>query len=234
MTTSRRSAVEAPEYQSLSVLAVVALVLGVASIAALAAPLLLVLAAAAIGFGLLALSAIRNSDGAMTGANVARLGMAVAVVAAAAMFVRGALRDALLQRQAEAVVRSWIETLADQRFEDARAMLSNTAINSLLPDPQTRQTQLTAAEADEISLRRLRDDPLSKALAGEAVVIAEGVTSPVFDGPRAVVTASFVIGAPGGSHRHAEVHAVRDRQYEHDGRPWRIEAWIAGEPHGAH
>lgn len=234
MTSPRRSAVEAPEYQSLSVLAIVTLALGVASIAALAAPLLLALAAAAIGFGLLALSAIRNSDGAMTGANVARLGMAIAVAAAVAVFARGALRDSLLQRQAEAVVGTWIKLLADQRFEDAREMLSNSAIKSLLPDPMTRQTPLTAAEADEISLRRLRDDPLSKALAGEAVVIAEGVTSPAFDGPRTVVTASFVVGVPGGSHRHAQVHAVRDRQYERDGRPWRIEAWSAGEAHGAH
>jgi hypothetical protein len=234
MTSPHRSAVEAPEYQSLSVLAVVALLLGVASLAALAVPLLLVLAAAALGFGLLALSAIRRSDGAMTGANMARLGMAVAVAAAAALFVRGAIRDSLLQSQAQAAAQDWIETLAAGRFEDARSMLSRSAVNSLLPDPMSRTTPLTAAEADEISLRRLREDPLSKALDGKARVIAEGTAAPAFDGSRTMVTANFAIGAAGGLHRHAQVHAVRDRRDVANGQPWRIEAWSAGEAHGAH
>jgi hypothetical protein len=234
MTSSRRSAVEAPEYQSLSVLAIISLVLGAASLVALAAPLLLVLGGAAIGFGLLALSAIRRSEGAMTGANVARLGMALAVAAAAAIWVRGALRDSLMKGQASAVAQTWIELLADQQFEDAREMMSNAAIRSLLPDPMTRQTPLTAEEADNISLRRLQNDPLTKALAGKAIAIAEGATDPLFDGPRAMVTARYVVGVPGGLHRHAELHVVRERQFEAGGQPWRIEAWGAGEAHGAH
>lgn len=234
MTSPRRSAVEAPEYQSLSVLAVVALVLALVSLGALAAPLMLVVAAAAVGFGLLALSNIRHSDGAMTGGNVARLGIAIAVATAAAIFVRGSVRDSLMQQQAAEAVQSWIQSLADQRFEDARDMLSNSAKTSLLPDPQTRQTAMTSAEANDILLRRLGEDPLTKSLAGKAVAIAEGVTGPVFDGQRAVVTADFVVGTPGGAHRHAKVHAVRIPQYELDGQPWRIEAWNAGDEHGAH
>lgn len=234
MTSTRRSAVEAPEYQSLSVLAVVALLLALLSLGALAAPLLLVAAAAAVGFGLLALANIRHSDGAMTGGNVARLGIAIAVATTAAIFVRGAVRDSIMQQQAAEAVQSWIQSLADQRFEDARDMLSNSAKTSLLPDPMTRQTDMTAAEANEILLRRLGDDPLTKALSGKAVAIAEGVAAPVFDGPRTVVTADYVVGTPGGSHRHAKIHAVRIPQFEQGGQPWRIEAWNAGDEHAAH
>jgi hypothetical protein len=234
MTSSRRSAVESPEYQSLSALAVVALVLGVASLGVLAAPLLLVVAAAAVGCGLLSLAAIRKSDGAMAGGSVARLGMAIAVAAVAALLVRNSLRDSLLERQGAAFAEQWIAALADQRLEDARDMLTHSAKSALLPDPMSRQTPLTAEEADEISLRRLRDDPLTKALADNAEVIAEGAAAPEFDGPRAVVTANFVVGSPDGSHRHATVHALRDRRLEAVGQPWQIEAWTAGEAHGAH
>jgi hypothetical protein len=222
----------AAEYQSLSPLAALALVLGLLSPAALASPLLLVIPAAAVGAGVLALAKIRSSDGALTGIAVARWGIAIALACAVAPAVRDPLRNALMQRQTADVARQWLTLLAEGRVEDCRALLSGTAIGSLSPKPDEPGAEPPAPEAVEaIVLGKLRNDPLTRRLADfktPLAVEADPKTNgaPVFDGARTIASGVYIVRATsGGNACRVELNFVRAQFYENEGRPWRIERW---------
>ena len=232
-------AVEAPDYQSLCGLAVVALVLGLLSAAAFATALLLIIPAAAIGAGLLALRKIRTSDGALAGSALARWGVALGIACIVAVFVRNEVRDELMKRQATDVARRWFSLLADEQISEARALLSGDAVGSLVPHGSPDTPPIPAEQAEEISLNRLRSDPLTTYLkgrpGGDGAISVDHLSPPAFDGPRTLIDGNFTI-APrgGGSHRHATIQFVRARGYERDGTPWRINRWELGDEHGAH
>lgn len=222
----------APEYQSLSPLAALALILGLLSPAALAAPLLLVIPAAAIGVGVLALAKIRASDGALTGVGVARWGIAVAVACALAPLVRDPLRNALMERQTTEVARQWLTMLAEGRVEDCRALLSGQAIGSLAPHADKPGAEPPAPEVVEtIVLDKLRSDALSRRLAEFQTPLTVDTdptndATPVFDGARTMATGVFVVRPAGdGDSCRVQLNFIRAEFYENEGRPWRIERW---------
>jgi hypothetical protein len=221
-----------PEYQSLCPLAALALILGLLSPAALAAPLLLVIPAAAIGVGALALAKIRASDGALTGVIVARWGIALAVACALAPLVRDPLRNALMERQTTEVARQWLTMLAEGRVEDCRALLSGQAIGSLAPHADKPGAEPPAPEVvATIVLDKLRNETLSQRLAGfktPLIVEADPANdaSPVFDGARTMTTGIYTVRPAGdGESCRVQLNFVRAAFYENEGRPWRIERW---------
>ena len=232
-------AVEAPEYQSLSGLAVLSLVLGLLSASALGSSLLLVIPAAAIGAGLLALGSIRASAGALTGAALARWGMALAVACVVAVLVRGSVRDALLQRQASGFAQQWLGLLAEERLDEARMLLSQQGASLVLPPQGPGVDPMPAEQAEAIAMTRLRTHPLTTLLAGEPVPAVgfhvDSVSSPSFDGSRAALQAELTLhDKHDQSHRHLKLQLSRVRAHEPSGQPWRIDHWELGEAHGAH
>ena len=226
------------EYQSLSALAVVALVLGAASALMFVAPLFVILPVAAIGVALLAFTQIRKSGGALAGAGLARVGLALAVAFTAAAMIRDAIRDSLLQRQAGQAALQWFELLADGQFVEAREMLSAQGAGSLVPRSGADGPPVSEEEMYAIILDRLRTDPVTKTLQGEGdaggKAFVEHLSPPVFEGVRTLVAGEFAVGVPGGSHRHVQLELARARAYEDAGRPWRIERWSSGDEHDAH
>jgi hypothetical protein len=111
-------------YHSPSVLAIVSLCLGILAPVALFAPLLLALAIAGILIGLLALRQISTSDGALIGRTAALWGLALSVIAIAAVFTRTAVTEQLLTRQAQAAAEEWFALLQSGESERAFELTS--------------------------------------------------------------------------------------------------------------
>jgi hypothetical protein len=223
---------EAPEYQSLSSLATLALVMSLLSPLALATPLMLVAPAAAIGVALLALAKIRASDGALTGVKVAQCGLAIAVACGVAAFVRDPVRNMLMRRQTADVARVWLTQLAEDKLIDARALLSAQAVQSLGPAPGNPSDEPPPLEVIEAAvLERLGDDPMTQALSAlqrPLSVNEESSTAqpPVFDGGRTLVTGDFIVKPAGdGAPVRVNITFVRAAYYESQGLPWRVERW---------
>lgn len=219
-------------YQSLSPLAALAFLLGLASPAALIAPILLIVPAAAVGAGLLALSKIRNSDDALSGAALARWGIALGLACAAAALVRGPVRDALLRRQMASAASQWFTLLAGQQIEESLQLLGGAATQSLGPPPPTPGSDPpTAEETRAIILQTMRNDKVARRLAELGTplrVAAEAVPGedPTYDGGRTFLLSHFdVRSAAGNQSLRIEVRMARSEFYEADGRPWRVESW---------
>jgi hypothetical protein len=217
---------DATTYRQVSAAAVWALLLGVASALAFVGPLFLFLPVAAIGLGLLALSKIQRSDGALTGARLAKLALFLAVAFTIASFVRDKLRDRMLEEQAAAVTQRWLQRLAEGDIEEARAMLSGEAANSLAPPPKMGQPAPSAADTQTLVIEKLRSDPLTKAVAEEksfSILPGGDIT---YDGPRTIVHRTVAVGgASQGEQRRASVQLTRHHAYEASGLPWRIDRW---------
>ncbi|RIK74312.1 MAG: hypothetical protein DCC67_16720 [Planctomycetota bacterium] len=236
MQTAPETIEEDVAYRQVSPAAVVALVLGVGSLVALVGPAFFLVPVAAVGVALLALGRIRRSGGALAGEGLARLAIALAIACTAAALVRQSVRDNLMQRQAVQTAQEWLDRLAKGRIKDARDLLTGDAASSLLPSREPGQPPPDPADAEQIILDRLRSDPLTRALAAaSAAPTLDSAAPPQFEGPRAVVAAVFTVpGAASDDHRHATVQASRLRQYEDQGRPWRIDRWTIEPAHAAH
>jgi hypothetical protein len=232
---------ETGEYQSLSPLAAIALVLGLLSPVALIHPLLMIVPVATAGTALLALGKIRSSDGALTGARVARWGLALAVICGAATLVRTPVRDALIHRQTISVARDWLTAIAKGRIDDSLRLLGSRGIQSLGPppgdpgaDPPKMEDALAIARAN------MQAAPITKYLAGlelplTVAVSPQGHGAPVEDGTRILVGEEYsVAGAGGVKPRRVQLQFTRSAAYEAEGRPWRVDSWtLVDEPAGS-
>jgi len=229
---------EVPEFQSLSPLAALALVLGLASPVALAAPLLLVVPVGAALFGLLALAKIRNSDGALTGERLARWSIALAFAAIAATFVRAPVRDALLRRQARAAAADWLELMAAQRYDDARLLLSAQALQAMTPKKAPSIEEPPKPEDFNTIIReKLRADKVARQLAELKLPLSISATPaagdwPAFDPPRTLLAEDFTIRSAdeNAAPLRLQLRLVNASFYEDDGRPWRVDHWQVIEP----
>jgi hypothetical protein len=229
---------ETGDYQSLSPLAAIALVLGLLSPAALIHPILMILPLAAAGTALLALGRIRSSGGALTGANVARWGLALAVVFGAATLVRTPVRNALIRRQTTAVAEDWLTAIAKGRIDDSFRLLGSRGMQSLGPPPGGPEAEPPKME-DVLVIARanLRAAPITKYLAGrklplKVAVAPAGQSAPVEDGTRFLVGEEYTVaGAGDAKPRRVQLQFTRSPAYESEGRPWRIDSWaLVGEP----
>ncbi len=121
------------QYRSLSSLAVVAFVLGVGSLLMFVSPLLMVVPLAAVATALLALKGIAASDGGLSGAKLARWGLALAILCSVASYARVKFSDVLMQRQADRVARQWLTLAAEGNAESMLELMSKSAIEKLTP-----------------------------------------------------------------------------------------------------
>jgi hypothetical protein len=226
------------EYQSLSPLAAIALVLGVLSPAALIHPFLIIVPVAAAGAALIALRKIRSSGGALTGARVARWGLALAVIFGAATLVRTPVRNALIHRQTTAVAEDWLTAIAKGRIDDSFRLLGSRGMQSLGPPPGDPEAEPPKME-DVLVIARanMQAAPVTKYLAGlklplTVTATAQGHGAPVEDGTRFLVGEEYsVSGAGDAEPRRVHLQFTRSPAYEAEGRPWRIDSWtLVGEP----
>jgi len=127
------------QYRSLSTLAVVAFVLGLCSVATFAGPLLVVVPLAAVATALLALKGIAASEGGLTGARLARWGLALAILFGVASVVQVEVRDRLLQRQADRVSQQWLSLGAQGRAEGMLQLMTQAAIDKIAPAIESGQ-----------------------------------------------------------------------------------------------
>jgi hypothetical protein len=229
--------VDDDKYSQLAPLAVIALLLGVASLLALIGPLFFLVPAAAIGVALLALGKIRHSDGALSGAGLARVGMALATICLVAALVRGEVRDRMLKEQAGATAQRWLELMTAGNTVDARALLTGDAASQLVPRPEPGAEPKPTEELERIARERLEQDPLVRDFAGvdKPKIEVETLSEPMFDGGRTIVgTTLFLADPASGDHRHVQLQMSRNKFYEAESEPWRVDRWEAGAAHGAH
>ena len=229
--------VDDDKYSQLAPLAVIALVLGVASLLALIDPLFFLVPAAAIGVALIALGKIRQSDGALSGAGLARVGLALATICLVASLVRSEVRNRMLQEQAGASAERWLRLMTAGEAADARALMTGDAAGGLVPRPTPGAEPRPNDELERIVVERLGQDPLVRDFAGvdEPQIAVESLSEPIFEGGRTVVGATLFLADPdSGDHRHVQLEMARNKYYESEGEPWRVNQWQADAPHGAH
>lgn len=225
---------DAGEYRSLSVLAVMSLVLGICSPAALTTPVLLAVPALGIGAGLLALRAIDQSAGGLAGRGLARAGIALSGLLLAAAIVRDPVRDRLMDQQADAAVRRWVELLASGKFGDARGVLSSGSVNSMLLEREPGSKPMPVEQIAEIVAKRLEHDPLT-ALAAQAAEskgtlrlepVGESLP-PEFTGPMTAIARTYRVIS--GSHAPEKYAQFSLRRVDGGTPPyddWLIERWV--------
>ena len=153
-----------PEYQSVSPLAVLALLLGLASVLAFTAPLLSAIPVAAVGLALAAMASIKKSAGRLTGERLARWGLALALICGVAARAHHPVRDALLDRQAQDAIEQWVGLLANGRLEDSLERITPRRLTGLHPRTEPGQAPLPQAELHEHALDQLSKDPLVRRL----------------------------------------------------------------------
>ena len=229
--------VDDDKYSQLAPLAVIALALGVASVLALIGPLFFLVPVAAIGVALIALGKIRQSDGALSGAGLARAGLALATIFLVASLVRSEVRNRMLQEQAGATAERWLRLMTAGDSVNARALLTGDAAGGLVPRSNPGAEPRPTEELERIAVERLGQDPLMRDFAGvdEPQIAVESLSEPIFDGGRTIVGAKLFLGDPdSGDHRHVQMQLARNKYYESEGEPWRVNDWKADAPHGAH
>lgn len=229
--------VEEEKYSQLAPLAIIALLLGMASALALIGPLFFLVPAAAVGFALLALGKISQSDGALSGAGLARCGLALATIFLVASFVRTGVRDKLLKEQAAEASKHFVELMTAGKISEIRSQLTGDAAGTLVPRPEPGAEPRPAEELERMAHENLQHDPLVRGFAGveKPLIEVETVSDPVFEGARTLVAVKLFVADPDNrKHSHVDLQLARTKFYEAEGRPWRVNHWTADAPHGAH
>jgi hypothetical protein len=131
-------------YRSLSVLAVIALVLGLLGPLALLAPLLLAVPFFGLAAAVIALRQISGSEGALTGRAVALGGLALSIASIATVYTRSELSEALLSRQARNVGTEWFARLQAGDVEGA-FKLARDSLRATTPPPEDAAASQDAA-----------------------------------------------------------------------------------------
>ena len=114
------------EYRSVSLLAVVAAVLGVASLSAIFSTGLIVIGMVAVIVSLIALRRIATSDGQLVGRTAALTGLALALTVAAGVVVHARVVSGMLSKEASKWGVDWCQLLMDGEIITA-AELKNPA-----------------------------------------------------------------------------------------------------------
>jgi hypothetical protein len=221
---------DAARYRRISAAAVCALLLGIASLMAFIGPAFFIFPVAAVGLALVALANIKASDGALTGAGLARRAIGLAVAFTVAALARDAVRDNLLETQAADAAQQWVQLLADHQIDDARALLSGDGAGSLAP-PTTSESPPPAEQREALILERLRSDELTRAAAASKSLSVYSTSNPTFEGARTVVTCTLMIGSPEDKERRPVVIQLsRYPAYERTASPWHVDRWNLQPP----
>jgi hypothetical protein len=126
---------ETTNYRSLSVLAIIGLLLGFASPLCFGAPLLMIIPIAGIVVSVLALRQIAASEGTMAGSWAAGTGLVLSVACAVAPFTRGFVLETMRVRQADEFARLWLNEMVAGKTEHAFRLTTESIRRPPAPDP---------------------------------------------------------------------------------------------------
>jgi len=150
------------QYQSLSTMAVMALVFGLLSPIAFFSSLLVVVPLFATGVALWALARIKHSEGGLQGTRLAYCGLALAIVFGVSSVARAQFRSELLRRQANVTAELWLSMLAQEQAEKAMELMTVKAVSNLGVS-ETGDAPIPIFE-DELRTAQILQDPLAIAL----------------------------------------------------------------------
>ena len=132
------------EYRSLSVLAVISLIIGLASPLCFGAPLLMIIPVIGIGVSILALRQIDASDGALAGRWAAVLGLVLSVVFLSAPAARAYGIRMLRTSQAKNFAHQWLSDLVEGKTDYAFRLTSDSIKPPAPPEPGEATPKLNA------------------------------------------------------------------------------------------
>lgn len=156
---------EEAAYRTVSVLAIVSLVLGFAAPLCLVAPLLFAIPLLGIILALAAIARVASSDGAMIGRGAALIGLALCVASVCGAFARTAVADRMLSQQAREVALQWVALLQAGGGEQAFAL---TVAHAQGPPPKPPVNMPDHDEAEhEDPLAHFLHEPIVAYLMGE-------------------------------------------------------------------
>jgi len=147
------------EYRRVSVLAILALLLGLASSGALIGKVLLALPVIGLGVGLLAISKINASDSHFSGRRMARWGIFFSVLFGVAAVVHPLLFQMIVDRQGQSFARSWLELLVAGNVEQALEVVDKSA-KSPMDLRNTRGKPAAGTDIEAEYLKGFRQDPI--------------------------------------------------------------------------
>jgi hypothetical protein len=186
------------EYRRVSVLAILALLLGLASSGALLGEVLLALPVVGLGVGLLAIAKINASDKHFSGRLLAQWGIFFSVLFGVAAVARPLLFQEIVDRQAQSFARDWLELLVAGNVKQALKVVDMSAKSPMVP----RNTRGKPAANDDIDIEAkilevFRQDPIVGQLqtAGKQARVRyeQTVSKPISTGRQTWVTQIFSI-----------------------------------------
>ncbi len=144
------------DYRTLSVLAIISLVIGLIAPIAIAAPFLLVVPFFGIAVSLLALRRIAVSGGVLAGRWAATAGLVLSVASAVLPISHDLILRAIRVHQAEAFGQSWVAMVTSGNLEQA----FHLTVDATRPTPPAEPD----APAKPDPFQTFRDQPIIKAL----------------------------------------------------------------------
>ena len=138
-----RNADELGHYQSLSSLAVMAMVLGITSPLILASSMWIVLPVTGIAVAIVALVKIHSAEGSLTGTLMAKVGLVLCVCSLMLPLTKNYVRDSVAVESSSAVAEEWISHICTGELDTAALMVLPDTLYELT----VRQTGLGRSTA---------------------------------------------------------------------------------------
>jgi hypothetical protein len=187
---------EDASYRTMSVLAIVSLLLGLAAPLALFGPLLFVLPIAGIVVALLAIRRIALSEGTLIGRKAALVGIALSIASMTAAYTRAELTQALLSRGARSTALEWFSLMQAGKAESALSLMSQSRKSPPRAEPGAPPPTgpvLTPVES-------LRADPVAHFLlehaAGAPVEFVSAEPALLYPSGEASIDQTYTVGVP--------------------------------------
>lgn len=221
-------------YRTISILALVSLVLGLTAPLCLMAPLLFALPIAGTIVALLAIRRIAASDGALIGRAAAVIGLALSIASMTAALTHTALAQELLSRQARATALEWIAFL---QAGDAEQAFEQTVASKQGSPPPLADSPEAAAETQVPPIDTFRADPvvhflLAHAKGSPVRYVQDEVFEPGVRG-EAIIQQRFEIGASAASAEapttSVQLIMKRSRGYNGAASKWLVSAYKSDE-----
>jgi|GEM_PF-5587662 len=151
------------EYRRVSVLSIIAFLLGIASSGALLGGVLFALPVAGLGVGLLALAKIQAADGHFSGRALARGGIFFSVLFGIGALIHPFLFQQIIDRQCRSFAQGWLELLVEGNGEIALNYVDMAAKSGMVP--RSAQSKMAASKDIEATIRKaFLEDPLIRQL----------------------------------------------------------------------
>ncbi|MEO2046757.1 MAG: hypothetical protein ABGX16_09320 [Pirellulales bacterium] len=152
------------EYRRVSVLAILALLLGITSSCALIGKVLLALPVIGLGVSLLAISKIHASEGHYSGRALAQWGLFFSVLFGVAAVVRPPLFQEVIGRQSKTFAQSWLQLLVQGDSKQALKYVGIKSKGQLAPVDAQGKPNVDGDMAEEVIFQNFCEQPIIQQL----------------------------------------------------------------------